>query len=70
MFLISVLHRAGVHLKSLVLEVLFRIISSSNNREITGRHKNIPPKNKFWTLKRNTSSFFYKHKTYVIIDSY
>ena len=73
MFLISVLHKAVVNLKSLVLEVLFRIISSSNNREVIGRHKNITSKNKFWTLKRNISSFLFthtKHKNYAIIDSY
>ena len=67
-----------IHSKSSGLEVLFRIISSSNYREedikyITLKndyHYYFSIKHKFWAHKRNISRryFFYAPKTYVIID--
>ena len=71
-----------INLKSLGLEVLFWIISSSNYREVD--MKNIYPpelimiqvlfsiKHMFWVCKRNVSMrrFFYASKTYAVRDSY
>ena len=70
-----------LNLKSLGLEVLFRIISSSNNM-VVGKKIYYPLndyyqlffyfKYKFWACKINVSMrcFFYAPKTYVIIGSY
>ena len=72
--------RVLVNSRSLGLEVLFRITSSSNYREVDIKIYNpsnliiirgfLPIKHKFWVHKRNVSRsrFFYAPKTYVIID--
>ena len=69
-----------VNWKSSGLEVLFRIITSLNYKEVDKNMKNpnmifisfFPIKHKFWARKRNVSKrrSFYAPKTYVIIDRY
>ena len=69
-----------VNLKSSGLEVLFRIISSLNYREVDLKIYNpqndyyqvFSIKHKFQACKKNLSKrcFFYTPKTYVIVDSY